>query len=107
ASSRASGVPLATSLARPGAPTRWRRLATRIRFSRHARSRPHSAVPPVVVRTPQLWSKIIIQAPNGRSSLEPTRMAERITWRTLLRRLHWDLLDRSERFYYGYWLIWQ
>ena len=38
---------------------------------------------------------------------EPESMTTRITWRDLLRRLRWDLLDRSERFYYGYWLIWQ
>ncbi len=29
------------------------------------------------------------------------------TWRKLFRRLRWDLLDSAERFYYGYWLIWQ
>jgi acetyltransferase-like isoleucine patch superfamily enzyme len=34
-------------------------------------------------------------------------MADRITWRKLLRRLRWDLLDERERTYYGYWLIWQ
>ena len=28
-------------------------------------------------------------------------------WTDMLRRLRWDLLDRKERFYYGYWLIWQ
>jgi acetyltransferase-like isoleucine patch superfamily enzyme len=32
-------------------------------------------------------------------------MADRVTWRMILRRLRWDLLDRGERFYYGYALI--
>jgi acetyltransferase-like isoleucine patch superfamily enzyme len=34
-------------------------------------------------------------------------MSERIGWWDLLKRLRWDLLDRHERAYYGYWFIWQ
>src|SRR5690606_38423072 len=30
-----------------------------------------------------------------------------VTFRTLLRRLRWDLADPHERHYYAYWLIWQ
>ncbi|HSH46059.1 MAG TPA: DapH/DapD/GlmU-related protein, partial [Longimicrobiales bacterium] len=32
-------------------------------------------------------------------------MSDRITWWRLFRRLRWDLQDRYERQYYGYWLI--
>lgn len=34
-------------------------------------------------------------------------MNNRPSWRSILRRLRWDLMDRQERQYYGYWLIWQ
>jgi acetyltransferase-like isoleucine patch superfamily enzyme len=34
-------------------------------------------------------------------------MDHRPSWGTILRRLRWDLMDRTERQYYGYWLIWQ
>jgi len=34
-------------------------------------------------------------------------MAETTRWRDILRRLRWDLMDKQERVYYGYWLIWQ
>jgi acetyltransferase-like isoleucine patch superfamily enzyme len=32
-------------------------------------------------------------------------MDNRPSWRAILRRLRWDLLDRHERQYYGFWLI--
>lgn len=34
-------------------------------------------------------------------------MADRITWRMLLKRLRWDILDKRERMNLGYWFIWQ
>lgn len=34
-------------------------------------------------------------------------MEDRIRWIDILRRLRWDLMDKKERAYYGYWLIWQ
>lgn len=32
-------------------------------------------------------------------------MGNQASWRELLRRLRWDLMDRDERKYYAYWLI--
>jgi len=34
-------------------------------------------------------------------------MSVKITWRRLFQRLRWDLMDKRERTYYVYWLIWQ
>lgn len=34
-------------------------------------------------------------------------MADRVSWRRLFQRLRWDLMDKRERTYYVYWLIWQ
>lgn len=34
-------------------------------------------------------------------------MSQEFSWRRILRRLRWDLVDRHERISFGYWLIWQ
>jgi acetyltransferase-like isoleucine patch superfamily enzyme len=39
--------------------------------------------------------------------METFTMPDRVTWLQILRRLWWDLLDRNERVYLGYWFIWQ
>lgn len=49
----------------------------------------------------------LLDGPFQPQSMEIAAMANKITWRRILRRLRWDIMDPRERVYLGYWFIWQ